>query len=56
LCSLAVVALAASTVIGGAGAVAADPAAGKGKAEACAACHGEKGVSEMENTPSLARL
>jgi cytochrome c553 len=54
LCSLAVVALAASAVIGGAGTVAADAVAGKSKAEACAACHGEKGISAIENTPSLA--
>jgi len=34
--------------------VAADCEAGKYKAEACAACHGEKGISPPENTPSLA--
>src|SRR5215471_6488211 len=34
---------------------AADVAAGKAKAtEICAACHGENGVSQMENIPSLA--
>jgi cytochrome c553 len=33
---------------------AADVAAGKEKAEMCIACHGEGGVSQMENTPSLA--
>ena len=33
---------------------AADIAAGKAKAEACAGCHGENGVSQMENIPSLA--
>jgi len=33
---------------------AADVAAGKAKAEACIACHGENGISRMENTPSLA--
>ena len=32
----------------------ADIAAGKEKAELCAACHGENGISQMENTPSLA--
>jgi cytochrome c553 len=47
LCSLAVVALAASAVIGGAGAVAADAVAGKRKAEGFAGCHGENGVSEI---------
>jgi cytochrome c553 len=34
--------------------VAADADAGKNKAEACTACHGDKGVSTTENTPSLA--
>ena len=34
--------------------VAADIEAGKARAEPCAACHGENGVSEMPNTPSLA--
>ena len=33
---------------------AADPAAGKEKAEACTACHGEGGISQTENIPSLA--
>jgi cytochrome c553 len=33
---------------------AADLAAGKEKAEACAACHGDNGVSQTENIPSLA--
>ena len=33
---------------------AADVAAGKQKAEICAGCHGENGVSQMENIPSLA--
>src|SRR5262249_30652957 len=28
--------------------------AGKSKAETCAGCHGENGVSQTENTPSLA--
>src|SRR6266699_451232 len=36
------------------GGVAADADAGKNKAEACAACHGENGISQTENTPSLA--
>jgi cytochrome c553 len=36
------------------GRVAADAGAGKNKAEACAACHGENGISLTENTPSLA--
>jgi cytochrome c553 len=33
---------------------AADIAAGKEKAEMCAGCHGENGISQMENAPSLA--
>jgi len=33
---------------------AADLAAGKEKAELCVGCHGENGVSQMENIPSLA--
>ena len=33
---------------------AADSEAGKAKAEMCVACHGENGISQMENIPSLA--
>jgi cytochrome c553 len=33
---------------------AADIAAGKEKAELCAACHGDNGISQTENIPSLA--
>jgi len=33
---------------------AADIAAGKAKAEVCTACHGENGISQTENIPSLA--
>ena len=33
---------------------AADIAAGKAKAELCVGCHGENGISQMENIPSLA--
>jgi cytochrome c553 len=33
---------------------AADASAGKAKAEICAACHGENGISQTENVPSLA--
>jgi cytochrome c553 len=33
---------------------AADTAAGKEKAELCVECHGEGGISQTENTPSLA--
>ncbi|CAL74283.1 putative cytochrome c4 precursor [Bradyrhizobium sp. ORS 278] len=35
-------------------AVAADLTAGKAKAELCAGCHGENGISQTENIPSLA--
>jgi len=38
----------------GAPAQAADIAAGKTKAELCVGCHGENGISQMENIPSLA--
>lgn len=41
-------------IISGAPAHAADIAAGKEKAEMCVGCHGENGISQMENTPSLA--
>ena len=34
--------------------LAADLEAGKKKAELCAACHGDVGISQMENVPSLA--
>jgi cytochrome c553 len=33
---------------------AADTAAGKAKAEICAGCHGDNGISQTENIPSLA--
>src|SRR5258706_13879677 len=33
---------------------AADVASGKEKAELCVGCHGENGISQMENIPSLA--
>src|SRR3954453_15434700 len=39
---------------GGSYARAADVAAGKEKAEICVGCHGENGISQMENIPSLA--
>jgi cytochrome c553 len=38
----------------GSSAHAADVAAGKEKAEMCIACHGEGGISQIENMPSLA--
>ena len=44
----------ASAITCGSPARAADIAAGKEKAELCVGCHGEGGISQMENTPSLA--
>ncbi len=38
----------------GSAARAADPAAAKEKAEVCAGCHGDNGISQTENIPSLA--
>jgi cytochrome c553 len=46
--------LAAAMTCGPFAAAAADIAAGKAKAELCVGCHGENGVSQIENTPSLA--
>jgi len=45
---------AAIFVASGGRAPAADVAAGQALAEACAACHGADGVSQIELTPSLA--
>src|ERR1700712_1591612 len=42
------------TLMSGSFAHAADIAAGKTKAELCVGCHGENGISRMENIPSLA--
>jgi cytochrome c553 len=50
LCALAL-GLSVLTVVA---ANAADVAAGKEKAELCAGCHGEGGISQTENIPSLA--
>ena len=45
----------AAIFAGGSGARAADVEAGKAKAtEVCGACHGENGISQTENIPSLA--
>jgi cytochrome c553 len=41
-------------ITGGSFAHAADIAAGKQKAELCTSCHGEGGISQTENIPSLA--
>ena len=43
-----------AAVIVGSPAHAADIAAGKEKAELCVGCHGENGISQLENIPSLA--
>jgi cytochrome c553 len=48
-----IAALSVATVCGSS-AHAAEPAAGKDKAELCTACHGEVGISQTENIPSLA--
>ena len=50
----ALIATLLATIMSLAAANAADEAAGKQKAEACAGCHGEAGISQMENIPSLA--
>jgi cytochrome c553 len=44
----------AAAVLANPVAQAADVAAGKAKAEICAGCHGENGISKTENIPSLA--
>jgi cytochrome c553 len=44
----------AAAIVGSSLAHAADVAAGKEKAELCAGCHGDNGVSQTENIPSLA--
>jgi cytochrome c553 len=51
---IALVGILSLAVIGGSLARAADLAAGKAKAELCTACHGESGISQTENVPSLA--
>ena len=51
LCALFRIALLAASI---APALAADLAAGKEKAELCVGCHGENGISQTDNVPSLA--
>src|ERR1700755_3072573 len=51
---LALFAAYAALALGALPADAADVAAGKEKAELCVGCHGENGISQMENMPSLA--
>jgi cytochrome c553 len=46
--------LAAASIACGSFAHAADLAAGQEKAELCAGCHGDNGISQTENIPSLA--
>jgi cytochrome c553 len=48
MCGIALLALASAPAAG------AEPAAAKEKAEMCSACHGEGGISQTENIPSLA--
>jgi cytochrome c553 len=48
LCAVALVAVASAP------AISADTTAAKEKAEMCTACHGESGISQTENIPSLA--
>lgn len=50
----ALVGMAVAVIAGVIPARAADVAAGKQKAEICAGCHGDNGISQIENTPSLA--
>jgi cytochrome c553 len=44
----------ATAFLGASAANAADVAAGKAKAELCTGCHGEAGISQTDNIPSLA--
>ena len=46
--------LSVAALVCGSPAQAADLAAGKEKAELCTGCHGETGISQTENIPSLA--
>jgi cytochrome c553 len=46
--------IAVALAVAGIPAYAADLKAGKEKAELCVGCHGENGISQMENLPSLA--
>jgi cytochrome c553 len=51
---IAFVSMIFAALICGSAAYAADAAAGKETAEMCAGCHGENGISQTENIPSLA--
>src|SRR3954451_2772068 len=48
------IAMLATVFVSGSSGYAADIGAGKEKAELCAGCHGEAGISKTENIPSLA--
>ncbi|WP_409998629.1 c-type cytochrome [Bradyrhizobium sp. SZCCHNR1018] len=54
MCQAAAAALTLMLVLAARPADAADLEAGKAKAELCAGCHGENGISQTENIPSLA--
>ncbi|WP_315715861.1 MULTISPECIES: c-type cytochrome [unclassified Bradyrhizobium] len=54
MCQAAAAALTLLLVLAARPASAADLEAGKAKAELCAGCHGENGISQTENIPSLA--
>jgi cytochrome c553 len=51
---IALIGMLSVAVVVGSFARAADLAAGKEKAELCTGCHGENGISQTENIPSLA--
>jgi cytochrome c553 len=51
---LSSIGMVSAALVWAASAHAADAAAGKDKAELCTACHGEGGISQTENIPSLA--
>src|SRR3954467_9509099 len=52
--AVAVLAVVLAGIAGPAPVSAADIAAGKDKAQLCVGCHGDNGISQMENIPSLA--
>ncbi|MGJ4880255.1 MULTISPECIES: c-type cytochrome [unclassified Bradyrhizobium] len=54
MCQAAAAALALMLVLAARPADAADLEAGKAKAQLCAGCHGDNGISQTENIPSLA--
>src|SRR3974390_2208466 len=51
---IALIGMVSVAMISGSVARAADAAAAKEKAELCAGCHGDNGISQTENIPSLA--